>query len=424
MKIVKKIAVVIMMMSIIFSSPAIAFAAETASNLTELAEIVSRHGVERDTSLFTVKYTGDESDMDRVINKDFLFFYSDLAVLWDDPNTSDDADYLIGNLDFSTDEHEIEFDGDKLTLKFRYLESKSQTNKVNSKVPEILDQLGVESMSNYDKVKTIHDYVCKQFSYHSSEEDIVYTMYGGLFNRKAVCNGYALCMYKLLVEAGVPCKYITGEAGTGIDKDAHAWNIVALGDKWYYLDSTWDDADDMLSYDYFLKGSSDFDETDPSEKHAMFPPYKKAPFSKAFPIAKNSFNPKLMDDKNTTVTIGSWTGDYDSDEPEEEYKLSDLVEYKDPSSGKFTVKKKKSKYLLLYLKKGAEDLVSKVSYKVTKGKSYIKSIKNYGLIEDEEDGPFTYLTFKGKKKGKVNIKIILKLTNGQSLSYTFKGKVK
>ena len=152
----------------------------------------------------------------------------------------------------------------------------------------------------------------------------------------------------------------------------------------------------------------------------MDAPYKKSPFSTTFPIAKTAFNPNVMSDENTNVT----TADTGSDEDVSKvYKLSDIVEGKYPSSGKFTVKKKKGKDLQLFIKSGKESLVSKATYKVTKGKSYIKSIKNYGLCEDE-GGYFTDLYFKGKKKGTVNIKITLKLTNGQSLSYTFKGKVK
>ncbi|MBR1874334.1 MAG: transglutaminase domain-containing protein [Eubacterium sp.] len=420
MKVLKRVVAVVAMAACIIASPSVAYAAESAANLTELAKIVSEHGVARDTSKFSVTYTGNEADIDRLFDEDLTFFMTDIVTLWDDPNTSDDADYLAGNLNFTTDGHEVYTEGDKIFFKLKYFETLSQTNQVNEKVPGILSELGVDSMTNYEKVKAIHDYVCDLITYDADGGDVVSTMYGAVFNRRALCNSYSLCMYKLLTEAGVPCKFIGGVAGTGRDSGGHAWNIVALGDKWYNLDATWDDSDEGISYDYFLKGSSDFDEADPEQKHTMDAPFKKAPFSTTFPIAKTAFNPNVMSDENTNVT----TADTGSDEDVSKvYKLSDIVEGKYPSSGKFTVKKNKGKDLQLFIKSGKESLVSKATYKVTKGKSYIKSIKNYGLCEDE-GGYFTDLYFKGKKKGTVNIKITLKLTNGQSLSYTFKGKVK
>ncbi len=419
-KVLKRVVAVVAIAVCIIASPSVAFAAESASNLTELAKIVAKHGVARDTSKFSVTYTGKDSDVDRIFDDDFTFFTSDLVTLWDDPNTSDDADYLAGNLNFTTDGHDIYTEGNKIYFKLKYFETLSQTQKVNEIVPQILSQLGVSSMSNYDKVKAIHDYVCGLITYDAEGGDVVSTMYGALFNKRALCNSYSLCMYKLLTEAGVPCKFIGGKAGTGRDAEGHAWNIVALGDKWYNLDATWDDSDEGIIYDYFLKGSSDFDEADPDQKHDMDAPFKKAPFSTKFPIAKTAFDPNTMSDENS----GSDISDPDTDEEETTvYKLSDIVDGRYPSSGKFSVKKKKGKDLQLYIKSGMESIVSKVTYKVTKGKKNIKSIKNFGLLEDEGEY-FTDFYFKGKKKGAVNIKIILKLTNGQSLGYTFKGKVK
>ena len=57
-------------------------------------------------------------------------------------------------------------------------------------------------------------------------------------------------MYKLLTDAKVPVHYVTGNAG-----GPHAWNIVKINKKWYYLDATWDDPSNVLSYNYFLIGS-------------------------------------------------------------------------------------------------------------------------------------------------------------------------
>lgn len=411
---------VIICLVVAFTTPSIASAMSTAKNMKQLAREVAKHGMDRETS-FQVEFTGTEKELDKLFeNTDYEFFFSTMSIQ-DDPTTSDDADYLIGTIDYTKD-FDFNYENGIIDFKFRYFETLKQTNQVNSLVPGILESLGVDdSMSNYDKVKTIHDYVCKQIKYkEGSDEDYIFSMYGGIVKRSAVCNSYSLCMYKLLVEAGVPCKYICGTAGTGRDANGHAWNIVALGDKWYCLDATWDDEEEYgIRYDYFLKGSKDFDEADPGEKHKPYDPYTRSPFSTTFPIAKTAFKPGLMSDENTKITIG---GTDPGESTETKYKLSEIVEGKYPASGKFTVKKNKKKDLQLFITKDGASVVDKVSYKVTAGKNRIKNIKNYGLLEDGGEY-FTDLEIKGKKKGAVTIQIILTLTNGQKLKVTFKGKV-
>ncbi|MEE3468149.1 MAG: transglutaminase domain-containing protein [Eubacterium sp.] len=428
LKAVKRLVTVVMILGLVLTGPSVAFAAQTASNLTELAKIVNKEGMKRSDKI-VVNYTGPEKDIDYVItDEDFSFFTSDIAIE-DDPTTSDDADYLAGNLNFSVDKYDMYAEGQKLVIKPLYYETLVQTQYVNERVPEILDELNVAEMSNYEKVRVIHDYVCDMITWTDNGKDIVSTMYGALKNGKALCNSYALCMYKLLVEAGVPCKYVGGLAGSGRDSDGHAWNIVALGDHWYYLDATWDDPEDERTYNYFLKGSADFDLADPSEKHTLLKPYSTGKFAKMFPIARNAFNPTMMSDVNNTITIGSTGADTadDPEDPEQDvtYSIDDIVEGTWPYSGKFTVKKGKKQDIQLFLNKGMDSVIKKVSYKFTAGKAKVKSVKNYGVNIDEEDGsPYIAFTFKGKKKGKVKMKVTLQLTNGQKLSVVFSGKVK
>ncbi len=413
-------------------SPVEAYAAaESAASLEELAEIVTAHGLKRESS-FDVTYTGADKDLDELFDAEGDFFDSTLT-MHDDPSTSDDADYLAGMMNWEADDT-LSMKGDTLYFNLKYFDTLEQTRYVNEQIPQILSELGVAGMGNYEKVVAVHDYICKLITYSSTGADAESSVYGALVDHKALCNGYALCMYKFLVEAGVPCKFIGGKAGTGRDSGAHAWNIVALGDRWYNVDLTWDDDDEAGSfgYDYFLKGSTDFDAADPGEVHTMDKPYRTGAFAAAFPIAKTAFDPKTMSDENHSVTIGGNGGALeDSAEAAEAasgqktYKIGDLVEGKYPSSGTFAVKKGKKQFLQLYIKSGMDQVVSKVTYKVTAGKACVKSIKNEGLCTDEESGlPFTELSFKGKKKGKVSVKIVLKLKNGQSLGSTFKGKVK
>ena len=398
---------------------------EKASSVTELATLFNKHGVARDKK-FSIDYTGSSKDIENIVLDPELSFLLSTITLVDDPSTSDDADYLAGNLNLSGD-FDLYAEGNTITFDMRYFETSPQTQYVNDNVPRILSDLGVSGMSNYDKVKTIHDYVCGLITY-VDDVDNASTMYSAIATGNGLCNSYALCMYKLLVEAGVPCKFIGGTAGTGRDAGGHAWNIVALGDKWYNLDATWDDMEDGVSYDYFLKGSSDFDSVDPSQAHTMDKPYRTGDFAAQFPVTKSRFV-KGSNDVNSSVTIGGGTAiadtsGTDSDEYDDvTYTLKQIVEGTYPGSKKFSVKKGKLGELQLYISKDYVDVIDSVKYKVTSGKANIKSIKNNGLCVDGGDY-FTDLTFKGKKKGKVKIQIILGLTNGQKLKVTFSGKIK
>ncbi len=417
---------VMIMTSSIVSPKTIVFAAsddgqnESASDLSQLSDIVRAHAMDRDTS-FKVTYIGDPYDLYPVLNLEFLIRNISIN---DDPSTCEDADYLVGNWFYGND-FDVTQSGDVLTFKLKYYESKKESEYVRDQIPGILKRLGVDGMSNYDKVVAIHDYVCKTITYTADPKNTgkYSSMYSALKSGKGLCNSYALCMYRLLTEAGVPCKYIGGKAGTGKDAEGHAWNLVALGDRWYCLDATWDDRNDKITKNYFLKGSLDFDNYNPKLSHVMDTEYSTSPFSAYFPVALKAFK-KGSDDTNHVITIGG-TEAPDVSSDDQKFTFSDLTCGKYPNSGKFIVKKGKMSYLQVHIKPQARKLISSASYSITAGKGNIKKINDYGISYDSNAGMYYFdMDFTGKKVGQVNIKITLMLTNGQSISYTFKGKVK
>ncbi|MBR6230037.1 MAG: hypothetical protein IKQ97_09895 [Eubacterium sp.] len=427
----KRTAALVLTASLCLSSPAIAFAAtETADTFEQLTKTFRDHFLSRDLN-FDVQCNMPESEMDEHIFNEDGDFIDGMISMMDDPNTSDDADYIVGNI--SWEKGPIYGDSAGL-VKFTLhpFETLPQTEYVNQHVPEILqNEIQVQNLAtNYDKVKAIHDWVCKKITYTGGQDDIVSTCYGAITDGKVLCNGYSLCMYKLLVGAGIPCKYIGGTAGTERDAEGHAWNIVALGDKWYYVDATWDDEESRIVYDYFLKGSSDFDEADPTQPHKLDYGYTTY-FAQAFPMAESAFNPKLMDSTNNTVKIGSEFPKELSVEPvnptpgtKTNYTAADILDGTYPAKKTFTLRRNKTQHLQLFIKDEAYDLVDTVAYAVISGKKNVKSIKNNGFKVAEDDSNFTDLTFKGKKRGSVKIQIILTLTNKQEVAITFTGKIR
>ena len=228
---------------------------------------------------FTITYKGKYSD----IYKNDVESMFQKAWNQDDKTTSDDFDYLYPNIktygfsipSYSSTESIFYF-------RISYRESAAQLKKVNKKVKSVLKSLKLSKLSDKEKVKKIHDYIVNLFSYDRTLTR--FTAYDGLVSVKhtTVCQGYAVLMYKMLTDAGVPCRYVTGNAG-----EAHAWNIVKIGNKWYHLDATWDDpvsSVPQLSYEYFLVGSKTI-----AEDHRLDAEFRKASFKKKYPINTRDF---------------------------------------------------------------------------------------------------------------------------------------
>ena len=105
----------------------------------------------------------------------------------------------------------------------------------------------LEGLSDYDKIKAVHDYLVLQCEYTGGFPSI----YDALFNGKTICVGYAGTFFRVMNKLNIPVQYVCGEG--------HAWNLVQLDGDWYNMDVTWDDTGgDSVSYEYFLKTDKEF----------------------------------------------------------------------------------------------------------------------------------------------------------------------
>lgn len=229
---------------------------------------------------FTIIFQGDYRKVYNGGNIENLF-----AQAWnkDSKKHSDDFDYLHWNI--ATYGFGLDYYSNKKSVfrfKMSYRESASQLKKVNTKVKKVLAFLGLGKKSDVEKIRAIHDYIAKTIQYDNSKKK--FTAYAGLVDssHKTVCQGYALLFYKMCTDAGIPCRVVTGWAGT-----PHAWNIVKLDKKWYYVDVTWDDIGKKyqpFTYDYFLVGSNTF-----NWDHELDKEYKTAAFKKKYPISTKDY---------------------------------------------------------------------------------------------------------------------------------------
>ncbi|MBQ7202819.1 MAG: fibronectin type III domain-containing protein [Eubacterium sp.] len=145
----------------------------------------------------------------------------------------------------------------KLDLNWICWDTSEQEKEVDKVVNELVRKIEVMNLSDYEKVKYVHDYICDGTTYcdaalttTSSYFDYVYSPYGALVRGNVVCQGYSTAFYRICKELGFNVRVITSDEG------CHAWNLIQLNDSFYYVDVTWDDSniDNSLgdAYQYFL----------------------------------------------------------------------------------------------------------------------------------------------------------------------------
>jgi len=136
-----------------------------------------------------------------------------------------------------------------LTFRFQYLTTLEQEEYVDRRVKEILAEIIKPGMSIDERQKAIHDYIVMNVAYDQSFSR--YSAYNALAEGKAVCQGYALLAYKMLKEAGIENRIVSGTA----DGQNHAWNLVKIRGNWYHMDVTWDDplpdVAGRVTYEYY-----------------------------------------------------------------------------------------------------------------------------------------------------------------------------
>lgn len=192
-------------------------------------------------------------------------FYDWMELAMQETDQPDEGDYIqwqYDKINLSGSGYLDESDGMyyfDLVITATYHTTKAQEAEVTERVEEVLDDIGVNDagVTNYEKTKRIYDYICENVSYDTENADdadykLKHTAYAALINKKAVCQGYALLLYRMLEECGIDSRIIYGTS----QGELHGWNISELGSTYYLLDSTWDAGE--TEYGYFLKGENNF----------------------------------------------------------------------------------------------------------------------------------------------------------------------
>ncbi len=155
-----------------------------------------------------------------------------------------------------------------------YFYNEDHINAINKKVDELYNELIKDTMTDREKIKTIHDYIINNTKYditrNENGESIYqsYLAYGLLFEGYATCNGYTDAMALFLDKMNIP-NFKVAMTPDDPTKEGHVWNAVYLDNNWYHLDLTWDDpvsedGKDYLQDTYFLIDTNQLKEIDNS----------------------------------------------------------------------------------------------------------------------------------------------------------------
>lgn len=102
-----------------------------------------------------------------------------------------------------------------------------------------------EDAGDYEKVRIAYTYVIDHTQYQTGEDD--QSIAGVFWKKSAVCAGYAGAVQYLLERLDIPCIYVDGS--TKGSTEGHAWDIVKIGQEYYYVDATNGDQPDFLNGD-------------------------------------------------------------------------------------------------------------------------------------------------------------------------------
>lgn len=157
-----------------------------------------------------------------------------------------------------------------LTPTYRWGASEDEVKKFNAKLDEVVAEARAID-GKMEQMLWVHDYLAINCGYNwevatgnKEPTSRVFSAYGVLVDRDAVCQGYALAYKLILNKLGINCITVTS---TGMN---HMWNLVQLDGSWYHVDVTWDDrVPDMQGsalHSYFLLSDSTI--SDSSHNHA------------------------------------------------------------------------------------------------------------------------------------------------------------
>ena len=147
-----------------------------------------------------------------------------------------------------------------ISISITYGRSKSEISAIQKQFDSTAQSVIATAKTkptDYDRLKYIHDWVVSNTDYISSGPAYKSEADGPMVYGKALCEGYSKAFMYLAQSMGYECVCIVGKANGG----AHMWNMVKIGNRWYHVDTTFDDpimsdGSRVVRHTYFLVSDS------------------------------------------------------------------------------------------------------------------------------------------------------------------------
>ncbi|MDW0109783.1 transglutaminase domain-containing protein [Sporosarcina aquimarina] len=118
---------------------------------------------------------------------------------------------------------------------------------VQSDAPELIalaNDLMKESMSDYEKAKSVYEYTARNISYDVNKFENIGNEWDDsalktLNLKSGICVDYSYLAIALLRAAGMEARYIVGTTGIDSNSTNHAWVEVKVDKRWLIMDPTW-----------------------------------------------------------------------------------------------------------------------------------------------------------------------------------------
>lgn len=160
----------------------------------------------------------------------------------------------------------------EINVTLNYLYTEEEIRLMDDAVNKIYSSLLSNDMSDYDKIKAVHDYIINHTKYdveRNTTNDsayLSYKAYGPLIEGFATCSGYTDAMAIFLEKMQIKNFKISTELMQE-NASGHVWNALYLDNRWVHLDLTWDDpvsedGKDYLQHKYFLITTEELEKAD------------------------------------------------------------------------------------------------------------------------------------------------------------------
>lgn len=124
----------------------------------------------------------------------------------------------------------------------------TSSKKQFSDLKKFTDRLCKKQKTDYNKAKTIYNWIVKNIYYNGSIKSTVKNGNNNAYyvfkKRYAVCEGYVRLFTEMLATQDIPAVHITGTGNGGLPvlnaKGLHAWAAVYADHRWFLADPTWD----------------------------------------------------------------------------------------------------------------------------------------------------------------------------------------